>query len=100
MGEIIADPVAGLGRLKKKPHPNIKLPRDLYRPERANSAGIDLADRHALAELHDGLAAALAKPSTATPIVGSREIAGPGEPVFGPADRRRQIGTAGGARAP
>ena len=90
---IIADPVAELGRLKEKPHPNIPLPRDLYRPERANSAGLDLTDRQVLAELRDGLAAALARPAVAGPIVGSKELAGNGEPVFDPSDRRRQIGT-------
>jgi RHH-type transcriptional regulator, proline utilization regulon repressor / proline dehydrogenase / delta 1-pyrroline-5-carboxylate dehydrogenase len=89
---IIADPVVTLARLEDKPHPNIPLPRDLYRPERANSAGIDLTDRDALTELRDGLAAALAKPAHASPIVGGREMAGGGEPVFDPADRRRQTG--------
>jgi RHH-type transcriptional regulator, proline utilization regulon repressor / proline dehydrogenase / delta 1-pyrroline-5-carboxylate dehydrogenase len=89
---IVADPVAALMSLKQKPHPTIPLPRDLYRPERANSAGIDLADRRTLAELRDGLAQALAEPANAGPIVGGKEIAGRGEPVFDPADRRRQIG--------
>jgi RHH-type transcriptional regulator, proline utilization regulon repressor / proline dehydrogenase / delta 1-pyrroline-5-carboxylate dehydrogenase len=90
---ITADPVAVLARLKPKPHPNIPLPRDLYRPERANSVGIDLADRHALAALRDGMAAVLAKPAHAAPIVGGTEIAGRGEAVFDPADRRRRIGS-------
>src|SRR5579863_9095003 len=96
---IVADPVAALAELKTKPHPNIRLPRDLYRPERANSAGIDLADRRALGELRDGLTAALAKHATAAPIVGGKEIAGKPEPVFDPADWRRQIGTAAMADA-
>ncbi len=56
---IIADPVAELAALAEKSHPNIPLPRALYRPERANSAGVDLSDRRALGELHEGLAAAL-----------------------------------------
>jgi RHH-type transcriptional regulator, proline utilization regulon repressor / proline dehydrogenase / delta 1-pyrroline-5-carboxylate dehydrogenase len=90
---IVADPVAALVRLKPRAHPNIPLPRDLYRPERANSAGIDLADRHALTELHDGLAAALTGPAHAAPIVGGKEAAGRGDPVVNPSDRRRQIGT-------
>ena len=94
---IIADPVAALARLADKPHPNIPLPRDLYRPERVNSAGIDLADRDALIELRDGLASALTRPACAGPIVGGRETAGGGEPVFEPADRRRPIGTVASA---
>ncbi|MBV9555431.1 MAG: bifunctional proline dehydrogenase/L-glutamate gamma-semialdehyde dehydrogenase PutA [Alphaproteobacteria bacterium] len=91
---IVADPIAALAATAPKPHPNIPLPRDLYRPERANSAGIDLADRDALAELREGLATALTAPASSAPIVGGWEVAGPAEPVFDPADRRRQIGTA------
>ncbi|HVH77761.1 MAG TPA: bifunctional proline dehydrogenase/L-glutamate gamma-semialdehyde dehydrogenase PutA, partial [Stellaceae bacterium] len=89
---IIADPVAALGGLADKTNPNIPLPRDLYQPERVNSAGIDLADRRALGELRDGLAAASVVPATAAPIVSGEEISGVAEPVFDPADRRRQIG--------
>ena len=96
---IVADPIAALTQAEPKAHPNIPLPRDLYRPERVNSAGIDLADRAALSELRDGLAAALAKPASAGPIVAGKEIAGAGEPVFDPADRRRQIGAAVAADA-
>jgi RHH-type proline utilization regulon transcriptional repressor/proline dehydrogenase/delta 1-pyrroline-5-carboxylate dehydrogenase len=90
---IIADPVAALARDEPKPHPAIPLPRDLYQPERANSAGIDLTDRDALRALSDGLVAALAEPGRAAPVIGGREIAGQGDPVFDPSDRRRQIGT-------
>jgi RHH-type proline utilization regulon transcriptional repressor/proline dehydrogenase/delta 1-pyrroline-5-carboxylate dehydrogenase len=90
---IIADPIVELSRLKAKPHPNIPLPRDLYWPERANSAGIDLTDRYALHELRDGLAAALATPAMAGPIVGGKEIAGRAAPVFDPSDQRRPVGS-------
>jgi RHH-type proline utilization regulon transcriptional repressor/proline dehydrogenase/delta 1-pyrroline-5-carboxylate dehydrogenase len=90
---IITDPVAVLARDDPKPHPRIPLPRDLYRPEPENSAGIDLSDRGALAELQDGLATALVKPATAAPIVNGEEIAGQGEAAFDPGDHRRQIGT-------
>ena len=89
---IVADPVMALARAAPKSHPNIPLPRDLYRPERANSAGIDLVDRDALAELRDGLTAALATPVSAVPIIGGREIAGASESAYDPSDRRRQIG--------
>jgi RHH-type proline utilization regulon transcriptional repressor/proline dehydrogenase/delta 1-pyrroline-5-carboxylate dehydrogenase len=89
---IVADPVTALARAEPKSHPNIPLPRDLYRPERANSAGIDLVDRDALAELRDGLTAALATPVSAGPIIGGKKIAGATELVYDPSDRRRQIG--------
>jgi RHH-type proline utilization regulon transcriptional repressor/proline dehydrogenase/delta 1-pyrroline-5-carboxylate dehydrogenase len=96
---ITADPVAELAGLEPKPHPRIPLPRDLFQPERPNSAGIDLADRQALGTLRDGLAAALREPARAAPVVGGNEVAGSGEPVFDPSDRRRQIGAAVSADA-
>ncbi|HWB51811.1 MAG TPA: bifunctional proline dehydrogenase/L-glutamate gamma-semialdehyde dehydrogenase PutA [Stellaceae bacterium] len=96
---IVADPVAALARAEPKAHPAIPLPRDLYRPERVNSAGIDLADRDALRDLRHGLAAALAAPATAAPIVDGRAIEGQGEPVFDPGDRRRRIGIVVSAEA-
>src|SRR5579862_3577168 len=48
---LVADPVAKLAALAVKPHPRIRLPRDLYGGERRNSRGIDLSDPSRLAEL-------------------------------------------------
>ena len=89
---IVADPIARLAGLPEKPHPRIPLPRDLFRPSRLNSSGLDLADPHALAGLRDGLAAALQQPASAGPIVAGAETRDAPTPVFDPADRRRQIG--------
>src|SRR5689334_8217436 len=91
--DIVADPIARLAALPQKPHPKIPLPRDLFQPERRNSAGLDLADPRALADLRTGLAAALRQPARAAPIVGGVELAGAEVPVFDPSDRRRRIGT-------
>src|SRR5438874_2599718 len=91
--EIVADPIARLAALPRKPHPKIPLPRDLFQPERCNSQGLDLADPRALADLRKGLAEALRLPARAAPIVGGTELAGAKTPVFDPSDRRRQIGT-------
>jgi len=92
IGDIVADPIARLAALPVKPHPKIPLPRDLYRPERVNSRGIDLADPRALGELHAGLAAAMQEAWHAAPIVGGVEADAAGAAVFDPSDRRRQIG--------
>ncbi len=91
--EIVADPIARLAALPRKPHPKIPLPRDLFQPERCNSQGLDLADPRALADLRKGLAEALRQPARAAPIVGGTELAGTKISVFDPSDRRRQIGT-------
>jgi RHH-type proline utilization regulon transcriptional repressor/proline dehydrogenase/delta 1-pyrroline-5-carboxylate dehydrogenase len=90
--ELVADPVARLRRLHPKPHPRIPLPEALYGPERRNSAGIDLSDRPSLEALQRDLAAALARPWRAAPLVGGIELPGKPRPVLDPADRRRQVG--------
>src|SRR5437762_2665755 len=91
--EIVADPIARLAALPRKPHPKIPLPRDLFQPERCNSQGLDLADPRAMADLRKGLAQALRLPARAAPIVGGTALAGSKISVFDPSDRRRQIGT-------
>ena len=95
--DIIADPIAQLARLPVKRHPRIPVPRDLFQPVRRNSRGLDLADPHALGELQGGLAEAVRRPWHAGPIVGGIELAGAGEPVRDPSDRRREIGTVANA---
>ena len=55
--ELVTDQVAMAERHGGAPHGRIPLPRDLYRPERPNSQGIDLASEHDLRWLDDGLAA-------------------------------------------
>ncbi len=97
--DIIADPLAQLAGLEAKPHPKIPLPRDLFRPVRQNSRGLDLAEPRALAELRSGLAEALRQPGRAAPIVGGVERGGNEEPLFDPADRRRRIGSVATADA-
>jgi RHH-type transcriptional regulator, proline utilization regulon repressor / proline dehydrogenase / delta 1-pyrroline-5-carboxylate dehydrogenase len=93
VAEIVADPVARLLALPAKPHPKIPLPRELFRPERQNSCGLDLGEPRTLAELRDGLRDAARLPWHAGPLVGGAERAGAGAPVFDPSDRRRTIGT-------
>jgi len=48
--ELLADPVELVAATGGSRHPAIPLPRDLFAPERRNSAGIDLQDRATLAK--------------------------------------------------
>src|SRR4051794_30873969 len=89
--EIVADPIARLAALPRKPHPKIPLPRDLFQPERPNSQGIDLADPRALIDLRDGMGAALRRHWKAAPLVVGVEQPGNEAPVLDPADHRRQL---------
>jgi RHH-type proline utilization regulon transcriptional repressor/proline dehydrogenase/delta 1-pyrroline-5-carboxylate dehydrogenase len=90
---IVADPVLYLDGLASKPHPRIPLPRDLYRP-RANSRGLDLADRPTLRDLDRRLEEAVAEPMAAAPIIGGVALTGKAQPVLNPADRNCVVGTA------
>ncbi len=89
---LIADPVARLKSLRTKPHPRIKLPRDLYGIERRNSRGIDLSDPLRLATLSAELAAVAQQPWLAAPIIGGKDESGPRRAVLDPSDHRRSAG--------
>ena len=46
--DILKRPQAWIGDAAHARHPHIPLPRDLYRPARLNSAGVEFGDRAAL----------------------------------------------------
>jgi RHH-type proline utilization regulon transcriptional repressor/proline dehydrogenase/delta 1-pyrroline-5-carboxylate dehydrogenase len=93
VADLVADPVATVRaqHANYAPHPAIALPRDLFRPDRANSAGLDLSNEQTLASL-------------ANVLSHSRNIAwraqapsdpsqGTARPILNPADRRDEVGT-------
>jgi RHH-type proline utilization regulon transcriptional repressor/proline dehydrogenase/delta 1-pyrroline-5-carboxylate dehydrogenase len=90
--EIVADPMARMRKLPRKPHPRIALPRDIYLPERLNAKGVDLSDRMVLEPLAQAMARAGAGAWHAGPLVGGVVGHGGERAVHDPADRRRQIG--------
>lgn len=59
--DLIADPVEAARAIEPlgAPHPAIRLPREIFGPERANSAGIDLANEQRLASISAALLAGL-----------------------------------------
>ncbi|MGB9368867.1 MAG: L-glutamate gamma-semialdehyde dehydrogenase [Xanthobacteraceae bacterium] len=65
ISEILKRPQAWIADTNHARHPRIPLPRDLYAPERKNSAGVEFGDRASLAALLDGVkgAALLAQAS-------------------------------------
>jgi RHH-type proline utilization regulon transcriptional repressor/proline dehydrogenase/delta 1-pyrroline-5-carboxylate dehydrogenase len=90
--ELIADPVAKLRRLPRKPHPHIPLPVDLYGDGRKNARGIDLTDLMELEPLAAAMAAASAADWSAAPLIGGVARGGEARPVTNPADRRQTVG--------
>ena len=96
--ELVADPVATIERMATQegsvglPHPRIPMPRDLYGSERANSAGIDMANEHRLASLSCALLASAHTPWKAEPLLGCAASQEAAAAVLNPADHRDVVG--------
>ncbi|MDZ3994064.1 trifunctional transcriptional regulator/proline dehydrogenase/L-glutamate gamma-semialdehyde dehydrogenase [Pseudomonas sp. Teo4] len=96
--ELVADPVASIERMGTQegsiglPHPRIPLPRDLYGNERANSAGIDMANEHRLASLSCAMLATAHNDWKATPMLACAASEAAAVPVLNPADHRDVVG--------
>jgi RHH-type transcriptional regulator, proline utilization regulon repressor / proline dehydrogenase / delta 1-pyrroline-5-carboxylate dehydrogenase len=87
--DLIGDPVAEVRAMPDPgaPHPAIDLPRAIY-PDRRNSAGLDLANEDALAELTEALTASANRRWEARPTFGE----GQGRTIASPCDRSDIVG--------
>ncbi len=65
---LLRRPAAIIGTPDQVRRPNIPLPRDLYRPQRANSRGIEFGDRTALNQLVSAVAASRVEVAAVTDI--------------------------------
>ncbi len=99
---IVADPVRTVDALAEAAHPKIPLPADLYRPERRNSSGLQLADGTVLRELAGRMQHVSRRPWLAGPIVSGEELDGcvaagaqPGEHRGGGGQRPQHHSVAG-----
>ncbi len=96
--ELVADPVASIERMGTQegsiglPHPRIPMPRKLYGSERANSAGIDMANEHRLASLSCALLATAHNDWKAAPLLACAASEQPAVQVLNPADHRDVVG--------
>ncbi len=84
--ELVADPVSEAARTGGVPHDGIRLPRDLFQPMRANSAGLDLSNEDRLRALAEPLLDSGQRVWTAGGGTGSAQ------PVRNPADLRDVVG--------
>ncbi|MBP2295510.1 trifunctional transcriptional regulator/proline dehydrogenase/L-glutamate gamma-semialdehyde dehydrogenase [Azospirillum rugosum] len=93
--ELVADPVEVARAIQPlgAPHALIANPRDLYAPERANSAGLDLSNEQELTRLGAALTASADVAWTAAPLLADGERSGEARPVLNPADRRDVVGS-------
>jgi RHH-type proline utilization regulon transcriptional repressor/proline dehydrogenase/delta 1-pyrroline-5-carboxylate dehydrogenase len=71
LDELVRDPAAELEALESKGNPLIPLPRDIFGPERHNSAGVDLSDPLVRGPLQERLQALESRSWSAAPTFGS-----------------------------
>ena len=91
---VVTDPWENAAAQDRATHPRIPAPRDLYRPDRTNSAGVDLSDPDALAALAEAMAAADHDRWRSEPMLagGGEAERGATRLVVDPSDHRRRVG--------
>ncbi len=89
---LLRRPADMIGQPANARHPNIRLPRDLYRPQRQNSHGIEFGERAALDALLAGIRADAASVAAA-PLIDGKTLAGAARQLFSPIDQTTAIGS-------
>src|ERR1700724_3650660 len=89
---LLRRPAAITAEPEKRGHRKAPLPRDLYRPQRQNSRGIEFGERAALNELHGAVAAATARVAAAAVINGEIK-SGAARTIVSPIDQTTSIGS-------
>ena len=89
---ILKRPQAWIGDAQHARHPQIPLPRDLYRPARVNSSGIEFGDRVALEVLLDDVRRATPAGAQAAPLIDGAVRTGAVRPVVSPIDGKTIVG--------
>jgi RHH-type transcriptional regulator, proline utilization regulon repressor / proline dehydrogenase / delta 1-pyrroline-5-carboxylate dehydrogenase len=92
LDELVADPVERARAHGFSPHPQIRLPVQLFGTERPNSRGIDLADPPVVAQLRRDMEQADHDGWRAAPLVNGAEQDGEARDVWRPALRRARVG--------
>ena len=91
---LIADPCSEAAALGGAPHPRIRLPKDLFAPERPNSRGLDLSDRGKRTALERAIADSRGDRYSAAPLgAGVASSTAAAHPILNPADRSDLVGT-------
>jgi RHH-type proline utilization regulon transcriptional repressor/proline dehydrogenase/delta 1-pyrroline-5-carboxylate dehydrogenase len=89
---LLRRPADIIGRADNARHPNIPSPRDLYRPQRQNSHGIEFGERAALNELVSAIAAEAA-PASAISLINGHAPQGTARQIVSPIDQITLVGS-------
>jgi RHH-type proline utilization regulon transcriptional repressor/proline dehydrogenase/delta 1-pyrroline-5-carboxylate dehydrogenase len=85
VARLLRRPAEIIGRAENAGHPSIPLPRDLLRPERLNSRGIEFGEHAALEALRIDIAGDTGR-VMAAPLIDGRAIDGQARPARSPID--------------
>ena len=99
---VAADPAVPVATLLRRPaeivasaerarHPALRLPRDLFQPQRVNSSGVEFGDRKALADLVSDVLRA-ATPVVAAPLIDGVAVPGAARDAVSPIDAATGVG--------
>ena len=86
VADVIERPQRAIGNASAARNPHIPLPRDLYAPERENSAGVEFGDRDSLARLLADVRGAVPRDSLAAPLIDGKLTIGNERDVRSPID--------------
>jgi RHH-type proline utilization regulon transcriptional repressor/proline dehydrogenase/delta 1-pyrroline-5-carboxylate dehydrogenase len=89
---LLRRPADIIGTSENAGHPNIRMPRDLYQPQRQNSRGIEFGERAALSELLAAIAAETT-PVAAASVIDGQTSAGEARELVSPIDQTTPIGS-------
>jgi RHH-type transcriptional regulator, proline utilization regulon repressor / proline dehydrogenase / delta 1-pyrroline-5-carboxylate dehydrogenase len=92
LATLLRRPADIIGTAANARHPNIRIPRDLYQPQRQNSQGLEFGERAALHGLLSAIAAETVAVAAA-PVINGEVAAGPARPVISPIDQTTIVGT-------
>ena len=90
--DILRRPQSRLSGARDARNPKIPLPRDLYRPDRRNSAGVEFGERASLGALLSEVRSGVRGAADAAPIIDGIAVGGSERAVISPIDGRA-IGT-------
>jgi RHH-type transcriptional regulator, proline utilization regulon repressor / proline dehydrogenase / delta 1-pyrroline-5-carboxylate dehydrogenase len=89
---LLRRPAEIIGTADNARHPNIRIPRDLFQPQRQNSRGIEFGERAALHELLGTIAAETALVAAA-PLIDGETRAGAVRQIVSPIDQTTIVGS-------
>lgn len=90
--DLVREPIERVRGFDSKMHPGIKLPHELFVPDRTNSAGVDLTDAQSVHQLLAEYRSVRKESFQVSSIVSGQSVKGVRQPISNPADSSDSLG--------